>query len=189
MLLRIVFPTAIRQMDDRTSFVQEVPRDLQFSHDFGHLCRGKRIQTSGHSDLGILSNLGESSHFTQVQADTACAACPSQPGNLAITSMIFCSSHLGRKRALFGKNCVGSWIVFDNVTPGARLCLCNSVALVLTPHFLRRDRSNSVAKWTFFLSLCASRITSFLLLNFSPSASLESSKASSIPCPRLPLHP
>ena len=44
-----------------------------FAHDFGHLCRGRRIHTSGHSDIGILSNLG--------------AACSSQSGNLAITSI------------------------------------------------------------------------------------------------------
>ena len=35
-------------------------------HDFGHLCRGRRIQMSGHSDLGILSNLWASSIFTWV---------------------------------------------------------------------------------------------------------------------------
>ena len=26
-------------------------------HDLGHLCRGRRIQMSGHSDLGIFNNL------------------------------------------------------------------------------------------------------------------------------------
>ena len=25
-------------------------------HDFGYLCRGRRIQMSGHSDLGIFNN-------------------------------------------------------------------------------------------------------------------------------------
>ena len=35
-------------------------------HDFGNLCRGKRIHLSGHSDFGILSNLGASSIFTGV---------------------------------------------------------------------------------------------------------------------------
>ena len=35
-------------------------------HDFGRLCRGRRIQTSGHSDLGIFNNLGASSIFTWV---------------------------------------------------------------------------------------------------------------------------
>ena len=32
-------------------------------HDFGHLCRGRRIQISGHSDFGIFSNVGASSIF------------------------------------------------------------------------------------------------------------------------------
>ena len=58
-------------------------------HDLEHLCRGRRIQTFGHSEFGILSNLGASSNFTWELADTASAACPSQPGNLAMTSMIF----------------------------------------------------------------------------------------------------
>ena len=35
-----------------------------FAHDFGHLFRVRRIHTSGHSDLGILSNTGASSILT-----------------------------------------------------------------------------------------------------------------------------
>ena len=42
-----------------------------FVCDFGHLCRGRR-DTSGHSDCGILSNLGES--FSCLEADTTSAA-------------------------------------------------------------------------------------------------------------------
>ena len=59
-LLRIVFPIPIQQMGDHTSFVQ----DKILSHDFGHVCRGRRNQTSGHSDFGILSHLRASSNFT-----------------------------------------------------------------------------------------------------------------------------
>ena len=35
-----------------------------FSQDFEHLCRGRRIHMSGHSDFGIMSHLGASSIFT-----------------------------------------------------------------------------------------------------------------------------
>ena len=35
-------------------------------HDLGHLCRGRRIQMSGHSDFGIFNNLWASSIFTWV---------------------------------------------------------------------------------------------------------------------------
>ena len=35
-------------------------------HDLGHLCRGRRIQMSGHSDMGIFNNFGASSIFTWV---------------------------------------------------------------------------------------------------------------------------
>ena len=45
-----------------------------FAHDLGHLWRGRRIHTSGHSDSGNLSNLGESSNCSSVKADTASAA-------------------------------------------------------------------------------------------------------------------
>ena len=56
--------------------------------DLGHLCRGRRIQMSGHSYFGIFNNLWASSIFTWVYADTASVACPSQPGNLEMISMI-----------------------------------------------------------------------------------------------------
>ena len=49
----------------------------------------RRIQMSGHSDLGIFNNFGASSIFTWVQADTASAACPPQPGSLDMISMTF----------------------------------------------------------------------------------------------------
>ena len=60
-----------------------------YSHDFGHLCFGRRIHTSGHSDLGLLSSFWASSIFTWVYADIASAACPSQSGSRAITSITF----------------------------------------------------------------------------------------------------
>ena len=70
-----------------------------FAHDFGHLCRGRRIHTSGHSGFVILSNLGASSNFTWVLADTASAARLSQPGYLATTSC-----RLGRRWALLSRS-------------------------------------------------------------------------------------
>ena len=39
-------------------------KQKMFAQDFGHLCCGRRIHTSGNSDLKILSNLGGSSNFT-----------------------------------------------------------------------------------------------------------------------------
>ena len=44
---------------------------------------------SGRSDLGIFSENGASSIQTWEKADTASAACPSQPGNLERISMTF----------------------------------------------------------------------------------------------------
>ena len=40
------------------------------NQDLGHLCRGRRIQMSGHSGLGSFNNCGGSSILTWVYADT-----------------------------------------------------------------------------------------------------------------------
>ena len=137
-LLRIVFPTAIRLMDDRTSVVQEVPRDLQYFPMILAICVVEDV--SQHLDtpfLWILSNQGASSNLSWGYADTASAACPSQPGNLAITS-IFCSrtqTVQWKLRRLQSRPL--------RYLPGARLCLCTSIMLVPTPHF-RGDISPSM---------------------------------------------
>ena len=44
------------------------------------------------------------------------------------------------------------------------LAFCTSAIVVLAQHFLRWHMSINEAKWTLMLSLCASRISSFLLL-------------------------
>ena len=177
-LLRIVFPISNPANGWPYKFRSRgTTGSSKFPHDFGHLCRGRRIQISGHSDFGILSNLGASYNFTWVYADTASAACPSQPGNLAITSIIFCSSHLGRRRALFSEDCVGSRVVLYNVSPLSTTLPLYFIAIwVLTPHF-------------FYVSSVWQNGLSFWLLSLSPNPMLDLSRASSIPCPRQLLHP
>ena len=104
-------------------------------HDFGQKCRGRRLQTSGHCVSGIYRAIWEHpSILTCVWADTASAACPSQLGNLAKNIHYFCSL-LGRRRALFSENCVGSRVIFHCVPWSTTLPLyfCNSGS----PHFLR----------------------------------------------------
>ena len=59
------------------------------THDLGNLCFGRRVQKSGHSDFGIINNVGASSILTWDKTDTASAACPAHPGNLDIMSMTF----------------------------------------------------------------------------------------------------
>ena len=56
---QIAFPIIVLPKDDRTDSVQEERLGLQYwtIHGLGHLCRGGRIQISGHSDLGIFNNL------------------------------------------------------------------------------------------------------------------------------------
>ena len=72
---QIAFPTTILPKDDRTDFAQEERLGSSIlDHDFGHLCRGRRIQMSGHSDLGMFNNCGASSIFTW-EENRYCVSC------------------------------------------------------------------------------------------------------------------
>ena len=85
------------QVGVRTNFEQEEPLDLQ-CRSICHLCHGRRIHMSGHSDFGSLSNLEASSIWTWVYADTALAACPSMSGSLAMTSLVQYKLHRHQSR-------------------------------------------------------------------------------------------
>ena len=77
-------------MGVRINFVREVPQDLQCLPRISNTCVVEDVST--RRDILILEfratwqrppiSLG-------CRADTASAACPSQPGNLAITSFVF----------------------------------------------------------------------------------------------------
>ena len=54
---QIAFPIIVLPKDDRTDFAQEEQLGLPY---WTHLYHGKRIQMSGHSDLGIFNNFGAS---------------------------------------------------------------------------------------------------------------------------------
>ena len=64
---QIAFPTIVLPKDDRANSFQEERLDLpHWTMVLAILCRGRRIQMCGHSDLGILNNFGASSIFTWV---------------------------------------------------------------------------------------------------------------------------
>ena len=134
-------------------------------HDFGHLCRGRRIQMSGHSDFRIFKNLWASSIFPWVQADTASAACPSQPGNLEMISTTFSGCHLRCWRSLFSEYCIRPWIVLYNITSEYNSTF---VFLVFCLQFsiFQVTLSTSDTKWTVAPDVLGSSITSFSLLTF-----------------------
>ena len=55
---QIAFPMTVLPKDDCTDFVHEEQLGLSIlDHDLGHLCRGRRIQISGHTDSGNFNNL------------------------------------------------------------------------------------------------------------------------------------
>ena len=164
-ILRIVFPITIQPMGDHINFFQDVPRDLQCLPMSLAICVVEDI--SKRLDIltlefwpiwwypPILPEYRQILYHLLVRH------------NLVILQQhpLFLQ-HLGRTRALFSKNCIGSRVVFYNVPPNTTLplYLCN---LGSNSAFLRWHMSISVAKWTFFLSLCASRKTCFILLTFS----------------------
>ena len=152
------------------------------AHGFGHSCRGSRIHSSGYSDSEILSNLGASSNFTWVSADTASAACPSQSGNLATTSITFSAVIWDADEPCSVKTAKAPESPRSTTLP---LYLWNFGS---NSAFLRWHTSINVAKWTFFLSLCASRITPSCFWFF-PISMLRSSRAFSILYPLQLLHP
>ena len=80
-------------------------------HDFHHLCLGRRIHTSGHSDFGIFSNLGISFSIYRY-----CIR------SLSFTIWEFCNhihdfrrSHLWRRRFLLCEYSISVWVIFYNV--------------------------------------------------------------------------
>ena len=176
--LHTVFPIGGLQVGDRAHFIQEEPLEAMSANEFGHGCRGRRVHTSGHSDFGILSNLGVSSSFTWVRG--YCISCLSvaiwQSCNII---HCFCGSHLGHRRALFSEDCIGS---------GVRPCLySSSVMLVLSPRFWG-DICPSM--WQSGLCFCL-----FVLPEYAssrswlfPTAAPELSQVSSIPFPLLLVH-
>ena len=103
-------------------------------HDFGHLCRGRRIQMSGHSDFGIFNNLWASSIF-YLGISWYCVCCLSiaiwQSGD---DIHDFCCCHLWCWWPLFSEYCVRPWIVFHQCHLGVQLDLCILGALSPTQH-------------------------------------------------------
>ena len=87
-LLRTVFPMRDHQLGFRINFVREVPQDLQCLTMISATCVVEDVSLRlDFLTQKVLSNLGASSNVTWVQADTASAACPSQPRNLARASI------------------------------------------------------------------------------------------------------
>ena len=141
-LPQTVLPTACMWVSVQISFKRYTGSSM-FDHDV-QLCRGRRIQISGHSDFENLSNFGTSSIRSWVQADTASAACPAESGNLAVTSITFAA------------------VICDADEP----CSVNTAyepesSFTVSPRSTTRPLN---FEGLFFSLFCASRMTSFLLL-------------------------
>ena len=154
-------------------------------HDLGHLCRGRRIQMSGHSDFGTFNDLGASSIFTWVSADTASAGCPAHPGSLEKMSMTFAAVILRCWRSLFSEHCIRTRVVFYNITAENNstfvllvLCLQFSIFPNDICPSVRRNELLRPSSWLHRSPLSYFWISSGSTPKFSPNFS--------IPCPLLP---
>ena len=134
-----------------------------FAQDFGHLCRGTRFHTSGHSGFWNSEQSGSTLHLhlsvRRYGVDHSQVAFQWHPLLLLLSFETQTSRVQKRQHGLQSR--------LLQCLLGVRLVLNTSEILILTPHFLGWQMSISVAKWTFFLSLfCASRKNLLLALYF-----------------------
>ena len=106
-------------------------------HDFGHLCRGRRIQKSGHSDFGIFQHYGR---ILQILLECTrilhqSVACSSQSGYLGITSITFAAVIWDADEPCSVKDALAPESFFCHVATEHRLCLCTSEIWAPAPHF------------------------------------------------------
>ena len=129
-------------------------------HDLGHLCRGRRIQMSGQSDLGIFNNFEASSIFTWENEDTAPAACPAHPGSLDMISMTFAAVICDADDPCSVNT---AWDPNSSFTTSPRSTNRPLYFWYFASNsaFFKRQMSISEAKWTFAPFVLASSITSF----------------------------
>ena len=92
---QIASPVTVLPKNDRIGFRStRTTRSSILDHDLGHLCRGRRIQMSGHSDFGTFNKFGASLIFTWVLAGIASAACPAHPWQSGYDIHDSCCCHL-----------------------------------------------------------------------------------------------
>ena len=145
------------------NFVQEEPLDVQCLTTIWAICvvEGVSKELDILPNFWIVSDFGASHILTWVYADTASAACPSPSGSFALTSI------------------TSAAVIWDadeprkvpessfTVSPRSTTRPLYFWNIGSSSAFLRWLMSINAAKWTFFLSLCAFRVTSLLLFTFS----------------------
>ena len=84
-------------------------------HDLGHLCRGRRIQMSGHSDLGFFSKYVNIFHF-YLGVSRYCVCCLSFATWQSGDDINDFGGYLRCWRSLLSECCVRARIGFHNIT-------------------------------------------------------------------------
>ena len=95
--LKLPFPEqSCQRMTAQISLSRRTTGSSILDHDFGHLCRGRRIQNVWSNPIWEFSIiLGHLPFFNLgLSRYTASAACPAHPGSLDMISMTFAARHL-----------------------------------------------------------------------------------------------
>ena len=163
---RITFHIKMKVLpkDDRSGFKGTTVSSI-LDNDLGHLCRGKRVQMSGHSDFVIFSNFGESSIFIWAYANTASAAFTAQPDSLDMISMTFVAvicdaDEFFSISTAYDPESSFSTCPRRTTRPLYFGCFASNSA------FFKWQISINEAKWIEAPFVLVSSITSFLLLTF-----------------------
>ena len=164
MLFQTVFPTRDLRVGVCTSFVQKEQLDPQCIPMTSAIFVLEDV--SIHPDILIWEFWVVFEHppfFTRVYADIASAACPSQSGSRAITSITFAAVICDADEPCSVNTAQAPESSFTMSPRSTTLPLyfwnCGS-----NSEFLRWHKSINEAKWTLLLFFCASFMTSFLLL-------------------------
>ena len=155
-------------------------------HDLGHLCRGRRIQMSGHSDFGFFNNLWASSIFTWVLRwyCVCCLSIAARQSGADIHDLGGC--HLRCWRSLFSdilrKTLRSSFAISPRRTtrPLYFWCFASKSA------FFRWHMSINDAKWTVLRPSSLLHRSPFSYFWLSSSSTPKISPIFPIPCPPLP---
>ena len=154
---QIAFPIIVRPYRFRS---RGTTGSSILDHDFGHLCRGKRIQMSGHSDFGIFNNLWASSILGRSRYCVCRLSIATRQSGDDIHDFGCC--HLRCWRSMFSEYCVRARNVFYKITTEYNSTF---VFLVLCLQFsiFRWHMSINDAKWTVAPDVLAS-VNHFFLL-------------------------
>ena len=162
----------------------ETTGSSMLDHDFGHLCRGRRIQMSGHSDLGIFKILEYLQFLLGISGyRIRCLSCAPRQSGYDIHDS--CCCHLWCWWSLFCEFCMRSRIIFHNIASEYNSTFVFSGALPPIRHSLN-DRCPSVKQNELLRPSSLHHRSPLIYFWLSSGSTPEFSPVFPTPCPKLP---